>query len=132
MVRYVAMNLPLALHPNANAAAEAAECAAKQGKFWEMHDVMFTKQKEIATADYAAYARDLGIDTARFETCLESDDGLAKVMADQAVATRLDVKSTPTLFIGRVRPDGGVDLLRRIGGAYPFSVFVDEIAKLRS
>jgi len=129
--RYIMLNLPLAMHPQAIPAAEAAECAAAQGKYWEMHDLLFEKQKELANADYMAYARRLGLDAERYATCLSDDRTMAKIKADEKEAERLGVNTTPALFVGRVRPDGGVDLLRRVNGARPLSVFTDEVAKLK-
>jgi protein-disulfide isomerase len=129
--RYITMHLPLPMHPQALPAAEAAECAALQGKFGEMHALLFEKQKELPTANFADYAAALELDTATFAKCLSADSALAKVKADEAVAKALQVNSTPTLFIGRMRKDGGADLLRRVRGAVPADVLIEEVAKLK-
>lgn len=129
--RYVAVNLPLAIHPYAIPAAEAAECAAMQGRYWDMHDLLFAKQNELAAADYVAYGRELGLDTTRFKDCLDSDIKLSKVKSDEQLAIRLGVAATPTLFIGRMRPDGGVDLVRRVNGVAQAKTVVEEVAKLK-
>ena len=130
-VRYMTMHLPLPIHPQAIPAAEAAECAAEQGMFREMRALLFEKQKELPTANLADYATSLGLAPAIFADCLNGDLALTKVKADEAVATALQVNSTPTLFIGRMRKDGGVDLLRRVRGAVPADVFMEEVAKLK-
>lgn len=89
-------------------------------------------QKELPTANFTDYAAVLGLNTSEFGTCLTADSELAKVKADVAVATALKVDSTPTLFIGRMRKEGGVDLLRRVRGVVPASVLMEEVAKLKS
>lgn len=130
--RYITMHLPLKMHQQALAAAEASECAAKQGKFAEMRDLLFEKQKELPAANLANYAADLGLDKAGFTTCLATHAGLMKVKSDQAVASALRINTTPELFIGRMRKDGGVDLLRHVRGAQPVNVLMEEVAKLKS
>ena len=129
-VRYAVVNLPLPIHAQATAAAEAAECAAAQGKYWEMHDLLFQEQKNFATADFVALGERLGLDRTAFEACVKSGVKAAIVKADQAEANRLGVRATPSLFLGRMRSDGGVDLLRRVGGAVSFDTFVAEVANL--
>ena len=129
--RYITMHLPLPMHQQALTAAEAAECAAAEGKFAEMYALLFEKQKELPTANLTDYAAALGLDTAVFTTCLGAHAGLAKVTADETVAAALQVNSTPTLFIGRMRTDGGVHLLRRVRGAAPLSTLMEEVAKLK-
>lgn len=131
MARYAVVNFPLNIHPQAIPAAEAAECAADDGKYWEMHDLLFERQGTLATADYAAYAKELGLNPALFAKCLSSDAKLAKVEADKALAARLQVRGTPGFFLGRMRADGGVDLLRRINGSASVQALLDEVAKLK-
>lgn len=128
--RYVVVNLPLAMHPHAVPAAEAAECAAEQGKYWEMHDALFARQSELAATNYGLVAAALGVDVGKFDACLQADAALARVKADAALASRLGVKATPTSFIGRMNSDGGADLLKQINGAAPAETFAAEVAKL--
>jgi protein-disulfide isomerase len=129
--RYIVVNLPLQMHPQAVPAAEAAECAAQQGKYWEMHAVLFAKQQELATGNYGAYAQSLGLNTEQFDSCLADDTALAKVKADQELAGRLGAKSTPTTFLGVFREDGGVELRKQINGALPAEAFLEEAKKLQ-
>jgi protein-disulfide isomerase len=131
--RYFVVNLPLPMHPQAKPAAEAAECAAEQGKFWVMHDLLFERQQEVAKSDDASlvgYANELGLDAARFERCLREDVALARVKADQDLAVRVEARGTPTIFLGRMRADGGVDALKRVNGAAGLQTILDAIAKL--
>ena len=118
------------MHPQAAPAAEAAECAADQGKYWEMHDLLFEKQSGLASADFVAWARELGLDAAAFEECVKSGVKRTKVTADGALADLLEARGTPTLFLGRMRADGGVDLLKRISGAVPLQMMLEEVAEL--
>lgn len=128
--RYAVVNLPLAMHPEAIPAAEAAECAAEQGKYWQMHGALFEGQQGLATMNYGLVAGAIGVDVGRFDACLAADAALARVQADAKDAERLEVRSTPTLFLGRVQKDGGVDLVRQLRGALPVETFVAEVAKL--
>ena len=128
--RYIGMNLPLDMHPHALPAAEAAECAANQGAYWRMHELLFAQQKDLATANYVALAGELGLNLREFETCLDSDNALQRVKAHANEAQRLGVRSTPVFFLGRVRADGSIDLLKRINGARPFETFSTELAKM--
>lgn len=128
--RYVAMNLPLEMHPHALPAAEAAECAAEQGSFWKMHDTLFAKQKELPATDYVVLAQELGLNVRGFEACLKSGTAINRVKTHASEAQRLGVRSTPVFFMGRVRADGSVDLLKRINGAHRFEVFLAELNKI--
>ena len=69
--KYAFRNLPLeSLHPNAFKAAEAAQCAGEQGKFWEMHDRLFASQQALGTANLAAHAKALNVNPSKYESCL--------------------------------------------------------------
>lgn len=129
-VRYIAINLPIKSHPSAIPAAEAAECAAAQGKYWQMRRELFANAQNLASADFLGYAADLGLDVERFRTCLDSDTTLAKIEADLALSVRLGVSSTPTLFIGRTKADGSIRLLRRLNGSRPAETLLVEVANL--
>lgn len=131
-VRYAVVNLPLPTHKNAIAAAEAAECAAEQGKYWEMRDSLFEHQQELATLDYLDHAGALGLDVPTFDACRKTGAALERVVADRKEAERLKVRATPSIFLGRIRADGGVDLLRKLPGAMPAEAFVTEVTKLVS
>ena len=128
--RYFALNLPLKMHPHAEPAAEAAECAAEQGQFWRMHELLFARQKDLATTNFVDLAGELGLNLRQFEVCLDSDLALKRVRGHVEESQRLGVRSTPVFFLGRVRNDGSVDLLKRIEGARPFETFSTELAKM--
>jgi protein-disulfide isomerase len=118
-VKFAYRHYPLSsIHPNAQKAAEAAECANDQGKFWEYHDLLFKNQDTWSPLDatavvdsFTSYAGDLGLDTGTFRSCLDSETDKTKVDTDTAEGNRIGVSGTPTFVI-----NGNV-----IVGAVPFS-----------
>ncbi|HKY22058.1 MAG TPA: thioredoxin domain-containing protein [Vicinamibacterales bacterium] len=123
-LRYVFRHLPLEnMHLNARKAAEAAECAGEQGKFWEMHDRLFANQKALSVADLGTYARAEQLNISDFEMCLNEGKMSAKVRDDLADAARVGLTGTPAFLIGVSEGDGVVRALRRIMGAQPYEVF---------
>lgn len=110
-VRFVFRNFPLTeVHPHAEDAAEAAEAAADQGKFWEMHDRLFENQGALDEAHLAAYARILSLNEDEFERDLEDHAHRARVEQDVLSGEESGVQGTPTFFINGVRYDGSYDL----------------------
>jgi Na+/H+ antiporter NhaA len=110
-VRYVWRHLPLTdVHPHAQLAAEAAEAAAKQGKFWEMHDLLFDHQDALTVRDLFGYARELGLDLERFTADLKQHVGAARVAEDVDSADLATVSGTPTFFINGSRHYGAYDI----------------------
>jgi 2-hydroxychromene-2-carboxylate isomerase len=98
-VKLVFKHFPLSGHSRAVPAALAAEAAGRQGKFWEMADLLFEHQSELEDADLLGYAQQLGLDMDRFKADLVSEDVRARVDADRAEGAKLGVNSTPSLFI---------------------------------
>jgi Na+/H+ antiporter NhaA len=110
-VRYVWRHLPLSdVHPHAQLAAEAAEAAAGQGAFWEMHDALLDHQGELRPADLVRYATDLGLDTERFARDLRKHSGAGQVAEDVDTADLSGVSGTPTFFINGQRHFGAYDI----------------------
>ena len=106
-LRFVFRNFPLAeMHPHATAAAELAESAAPQGKFWEMHDTLYEHQRALAPADLERYARKVGLDLDALEAVLRSGTPHQRVKADFMSGVRSGVNGTPTFFIDGRRFDG--------------------------
>lgn len=98
-VRVVFRHFPLSSHAQAEAAAVASECAARQGRFWQMHDVLFSKQARLAEGRWAAYGKTAGVpDSAAFEACMARGD-LSAIRRDLDAGERLGVPATPTLLI---------------------------------
>ena len=97
---YAFRNFPLTeIHPHALHAALAAEAADLQGKFWEMHDLLFQRQHALADEDLATHAREIGLDEDRFRTDFADRRGLPRIESDVASGVRSGVEGTPSLFI---------------------------------
>ena len=106
------------LGPESLWAAQAAECAADQGKFWEYHDIVFARQQGENQGAFSkdkliGFAQELGLDMAQFEPCLKEDRTLERVQGDINEAEGLGVRSTPTFFING----------RPVAGALPIENF---------
>jgi protein-disulfide isomerase len=108
-LRYVPRHLPLAQHPHAALAGVAAEAAAEQGRYWEMHDLLFRRQERLEPADLAQYAGELGLDVERFVADLDAPHLWDRVRRDIASAELSGVRGTPTFFVGRLRHEGPYD-----------------------
>ena len=109
-VRYVWRHLPLTdVHPHAELAAEAAEAAAAQGSFWEMHDTLLRHQDALRPADLVRYAAQLGLDAERFARDLRRHAYAARVAEDVDTADLGAVSGTPTFFINGQRHHGAYD-----------------------
>jgi len=103
-VRYVFRDFPLdQMHPQARKAAEAAHCAVEQGKYWEMHEVLFQNQRTLAPPQLAEYARTVGVDGSKFDECLSSGRHAARVERGLAEGAAVGVQGTPTFVVGRRR-----------------------------
>jgi len=110
-VRYVWRHLPLNdVHPNAQLAAEAAEAAAAQDAFWEMHDILLARAANLRSRDLLGYAGELGLDTERFKRDLRTHAGAARIAEDVDSADLSGVSGTPTFFINGKRHYGAYDI----------------------
>lgn len=112
------MHFPLGGHPQAQSAAEASECAAEQGKFWEMHDILFENQASLRDSMYSVWAGEIGLNVGEFESCMASGKYASKIAGELQYGEQLGVTGTPAFFIGNVE-DGFV----RVEGAQPYSIF---------
>ena len=116
--------MPLSMHSKAQAAHEAAEAANQQGKFWEMHDLIFKNQRETSPENYLRYAAELELDVEKFKRDLSSTAVKTRIQEDLGAAGALGVTGTPSFFING----------RFLSGAQPFSSFKkvidEEISKL--
>lgn len=101
------------IHPHAQKAAEAAHCAADQGKFWEYHDLLFEKQDAIPSANYAEHAKALGLEVATFQECVDSRKYKEKVERNYTDGMKAGVSGTPAFFING----------RLLSGAQPLEAF---------
>jgi protein-disulfide isomerase len=103
------------MHPNAQKAAEASECADDQGKFWEYEHLLYSNQSALDVASLKSYAAQLSLDTATFDQCLDGGEKTAEWQKDEQDGTSYGVEGTPAFFInGRV-----------VSGAIPFADYQD-------
>jgi len=110
-LRFVFRNFPLAeMHPHAQHAAEAAESAAGQERFWEMHDALFEHQRSLDDRHLVQYAQTLGLDPQRFQQDLTSHTYAGRVREDFRSGVKSGVNGTPTFFINGVRHDDAWDI----------------------
>jgi len=110
-LRFVFRNFPISTsHPHAEQAAEAAEAAAGQGRFWQMHDLLFENQRRLRDQDLRAYAEQAGLDLRQFDTELAEHVHAARVREDFMSGVRSGVNGTPTFFIDGVRYDGSYEV----------------------
>jgi len=117
-VKLVYRDFPLtSIHQNAQKAAEAAECAGEQGKYWEMHNTLFEKGVSGGVNTFKTYSKDIGLDQGKFNTCLDSGKMTEEVRKDLRDGESYGVSGTPAFFVnGKI-----------ISGAQPFSVFQQAI-----
>jgi protein-disulfide isomerase len=120
-LRFVFRNFPITTsHPHAAQAAEAAEAAASQGKFWEMHDLLYENQKNLRDQDLRGYAEKLGLDVELFDKELAEHVHAERVHEDFMSGVRSGVNGTPTFYINGARHDDSYEtqpLLAALEGA---------------
>lgn len=111
-VRLVYRHFPLSFHPDAQKAAEASECAGNQGKFWEMHDKIFEANKAgtMSVQRWKDAAKELGLDTNKFNKCLDSGETAAKIAKDMQEGGGAGVSGTPGTFVNGKLVEGAVPL----------------------
>ena len=123
------LNFPLSRHARAQKASEAAECAADQGRFWNMHERLFQTPRLLDIPDLIAHAGAVGLDGPAFAACLNGDTHAERVRGDVAEGRRLGVSSTPTFFLGvREQSTGDIRLVKRLNGAVPFEAVKNAIS----
>jgi len=129
-VRFLSRDFPLDMHENATRAAVAGRCAAEQGKYWQMRQVMIVNADRLQAQNLPTYAADLGLDVGRFNACLASGKYQGGVAADLAEGRRAGVSGTPSFVLGRVSNDtiDGV----RIVGALPYATFEARLQEMLS
>ena len=109
-LRFVFRHFPQSsIHPHASAAAEAAEAAADQGKFWEMHQALFDHQKDLGEIDFSHLALKLGLEIYRFESSRSGQRHRRRIQADHESGLGSGVSRTPTFFVNGCKYEGTVD-----------------------
>ena len=120
------------LGPRAEAAAQAAVCAADAGGYWEMHDLLFENQRRLADSDLRGYAAGIGIDSEVFARCLDSEHVKDRIQHDIEEGLQLGVRATPSFALGLTNPSDPdkVTITRMVVGARDFEFFATEINAL--
>ena len=116
-VKLVFRDFPLSFHQSAQKAAEASECSDEQGKFWEMHDMIFENQQILSVENLKKWASDLGLDTKKFNECLDSGKYASEVQKDMADGSAAGIRGTPGFIING----------QLISGAQPYANFESAI-----
>jgi len=122
-VRYVFRDFPLKqIHPQAAKAHESAHCAGEQDRYWDMHDVLFQKQKDLSLPALSQYADQIGLDVDTFAACLDGGQHEAAIQQDIQDGARAGVRGTPSFIIGK---SGAGDTITGtiVRGAQPFTKF---------
>jgi len=127
-VRFFSKDLPLDMHANAMRAAQSARCAAEQGKFWELRDVMGMNPDKLDMDHIVGFAENLKLDTKAFRGCVESGKYKDAVQTDVLEAMKLGANGTPTFIVGK-SIENGVDG-DLVVGAMPYQVFDDKLKAL--
>lgn len=125
MTRYF-FDLPLeSIHKNAFGAALAANCAEKQGRFWEMHDKLFTNHSALEAGKLPGYAAQVGLDVEDFQACLADSATAQRVRGEMATAARVGAQGTPNFWIGfrDGKDPSKAKLVRNIRGAKAYADF---------
>ena len=102
-IYFVYRNFPLPQHTFGGAAAEAAEAAGKQGKYWEMHDLLFARQEDMSDTLWMELAKELKLDEVQFTTDMKSQAVKDKIANDKADGVALGINSTPTFFLNGIK-----------------------------
>lgn len=132
-LRYVMREFPIeSIHPQAMKASVAALCAKDQGRYWEMHDLIFGNQRQVSADDLKAHGKTLGLDSASFDDCLESDKYIEQIRNDLQEGQKLGVRGTPSFVIGTTDPQDPdkVTATKFIRGAQPLTAFKQAIDEL--
>ncbi len=121
-IRIVIKNYPYQYRDYSHLAAEASLAAGDQGKYWEMHDLLIARSPKLDRSSLIQYAKELGLDTARFTASIDGKKHAAEIERDKQLAVSMDLYNTPTIFING----------RKIVGERPFEYFkkiIDEELK---
>ena len=124
-IKYVFRDFPIeSLHPNALLASEAAACAREQGKYWEMHDRLFSSPTALTAKDISSHAQFIGINPTRFQQCLDSSKYREPIRKAVSEAAGLGVNGTPTFFVAMSLPNSSkVKVVRALKGAPAYANF---------
>ena len=133
MIRYAMMEFPIdSLHPQARKASEAALCAGDQGRYWQMHDLIFAEPRRVGPRDLRRHGETLGLNMDAFEACLAEGTKADVIRRSLDLGRQVGIRGTPSFLIGLSRPDEPLVLMPTyaIRGAQPPEVFIKVIDEL--
>jgi protein-disulfide isomerase len=132
-LKYVFRDFPMeSIHRDAVKAAEAAKFAGAQGRYWGMHDRLFSNPQALDLENLSGHAKALGLDVAKFDECLDTLRYASKIRQSFAEGLQAGVRGTPTFFLGQTAPDGSVKARRVMRGAQRYPVFKEAIEAMLS
>ncbi len=132
-VRYAIKEFPLtAIHARAGKASEAALCAGDQGKYWEIHELIFKDQRKLRDADLVAHAESLSLDVDQFQSCLADGKYTGRVKADVSLGAKAGVRGTPSFLLGLTDTKSAArfQATKALRGAQPYRAFEEAIDEL--
>lgn len=132
-VKFIMREFPLiAMHPRAMAASMAALCAKDQGKYWEMHNILFDNQRALSDDEIKSYGETIGLDVDALVACIDSAKHRPQVDSDLKEGETIGIRGTPSFAIGPTNPDDAdtVKVTKVIRGAQSYDAFVKEIEAL--
>lgn len=132
-VKFLMREYPIPrLHPRATAASQAALCAGDQGKYWEMHDILFSNQRKMSDDDLSGYAAEIGLDAGKYNNCLEQKDYAERLKSDIEEGKAMGVSGTPSFVLGLTDPSdpNKVKVTKFVRGAKDYESFARLIDEL--
>ena len=129
-LRYISRDYPLDFHPHALKAAQAAQCAGEQDKFWQMKDALMKNHAQLNPELITSLARDMSVRMPAFQACMDEGKHLSEIKAGIAVAATVGINGTPSFIIGRMSGDTLTGF--RIVGAQPYAEFEKLIKQVAS
>jgi protein-disulfide isomerase len=128
-LKYVFKDFPLDFHRNARKAAEASHCAGENGKYWEMHDLIFANQRQMGVPNLIRHAENLGLNAEEFKRCLNDGRHAEGIKKDMAAGQSSGITGTPSFILGKQNKNGEV-AGNMISGAQPYTAFKTAIDSL--
>jgi protein-disulfide isomerase len=132
-LKFVMREFPLtSIHPRAVAASMAALCAKNQGKYWDMHDILFENQRALSDDDIKSYSETIGLDVDAFVACMDSAETRPQVQKDLEEGQSMGIRGTPSFALGLTKPDDTdtVTVSTLVRGARGFDAFAEQIDAL--
>ena len=132
-VKFLMREFPIpSLHSRATAASQAALCAGEQGKYWEMHDILFNNQRKMSDEDLQGYGAEIGLDTDKLTDCMAQEATSEQIEKDIAEGKLMGVRGTPSFVLGLTDPDdpNKVRVTKFVRGARDYDSFAKEIDEL--